>query len=173
MRRLAIFSFSFALAAAAYVWLLPPLYALIAAGVLLAGMLVLLAFHADNVKRVRIAALGAAVGLLWSWGYEYLKIAPMRDLCGEDQMISAQVCSVPVKTDSGCRVNVELGGGRMMLYLNCEPEEVALGDTVVTTANVIDVSRGSGDENNLYYQSNNISLINPIISLFSVCSAAN
>ena len=159
MRKLAIFSFSFALAAAAYVWLLPPLYALIAAGVLLTGMFVLLAFRSDNAKRVRIAALGAAVGLLWSWGYEALRIAPLRDLCGEDQKISAQVCSVPVKTDYGCRVNVKLGGGTMALYLNCAPEEVALGDTVVTTADVIDVSRGSGDENNLYYQSNDISLL--------------
>lgn len=159
MRRLAIFSFSFAIAAAAYVWLLPLLYALIAAGVLLAGMLVLTAFHTDNIKRVRIAAFGAAVGLLWSWGYECLKIVPMRDLCGEHREITAQVCSVPVRTDYGCHVNVKLNGGKMILYLNCPPEELALGDTVSTMADVIDVSRGSGDENNLYYQSNDISLL--------------
>lgn len=159
MRRLAIFAFSFAAAAAAYVWLLPPLYALIAAGVLLAGMLVLLFFRTDNVKRVRIAALGAAVGLLWSWGYESLRIAPLRGLCGENRSITAQVVSVPVQTDYGCFVTVKLGGGKMALYLNCPPEDVALGDTVVTKADVIDVSRGSGDENNLYYQSNNVSLL--------------
>lgn len=159
MRRLAFFAFSFASAAAAYVWLLPPLYALIAAGVLLAGILVLTAFRTDNIKRIRIAALGAAAGLLWSWGYEFLKIAPMRDLCGEQKEMSAQVCSVPVKTDYGCHVNVKLNGGKMILYLNCRPEELALGDTVSTTADVIDVSRGSGDENNLYYQSNDISLL--------------
>lgn len=159
MRRLAIFSFSFAAAAAAYVWLLPPLYALIAAGVLLAGMLVLLAFRTDPVRRVRIAALGAAVGLLWSWGYESLRIAPLRGLCGENRSITAQVVSVPVQTDYGCRVNVKLGGGTMDLYLNCDAEEVAPGDTIVTKADVIDVSRGSGDENNLYYQSNNVSLL--------------
>lgn len=159
MRRLAIFSFSFAAAAAAYVWLLPPVYALIAAGVLFVGMLVLLAFRTDNVKRVRIAALGAAVGLLWSWGYETLKIAPLREYCGENKSIAAQVCAVPVKTDYGCRVVGRLGGGKIVLYLDCAPEDVALGDTVHTTADVIDVSRGSGDENNLYYQSNDISLL--------------
>lgn len=159
MRRLAIFSFSFALAAAAYVWLLPPGYALLAAGVLLVGMLVLLAFRADPVKRVRIAALGAAIGLLWSWGYEALKIAPLRELCGDRQTITAEVCSVPTETDYGCRVIVRIGGGKMAMYLNCPPEEIALGDTVVTTANVIDVSRGSGDENNLYYQSRDVSLL--------------
>lgn len=159
MRRLAIFAFSFAAAAAAYVWLLPTLYALIAAGVLLVGMLVLLAFRTDNAKRVRIFALGAAVGLLWSWGYEALKIAPMRDLCGDNRSVTAQICSVPVKTDFGCHAIVRVNGGRMILYLNCPPEEVALGDSVTVVANVIDVSRGSGDENNLYYQSNDVSLL--------------
>lgn len=159
MRRLAIFSFSFAAAAAAYVWLLPSSYALIAAGVLLVGMLVLLAFRTDNALRVRIAALGAAVGLLWSWGYEALRIAPMRDLCGEDRRVTAQVCTVPVGTDYGCFVTVKFGGGKMALYLNCPPEAVSLGDTVITDADVIDVSRGSGDENNLYYQSHDISLL--------------
>ncbi|MBQ6430982.1 MAG: DNA internalization-related competence protein ComEC/Rec2 [Oscillospiraceae bacterium] len=159
MRRLAIFSFSFALAAAAYVWLLPPVWAIVTAGVLLAGMLALLAFRTDNVKRVRIAALGAAVGLLWSWGYEALKIAPLRELCGEYRTVTAQVCSVPVKTDYGCRVVARLSGGRMALYLNCPPEELSLGDTVSVKADVIDVSRGSGDENNLYFQSNDISLL--------------
>lgn len=159
MRRLAIFSFSFAAAAAAYVWLLPPLSALIASGILIAGMLVLLAFRTDTVKRVRIAAFGAAVGLLWSWGYERLNIAPMRDLCGEHREITAQVCSGAEKTDYGCHVTAKLNGGRMILYLDCPPEELSLGDTVVTTADVIDVSRGSGDENNLYYQSNDISLL--------------
>lgn len=159
MRRLAIFSFSFALAAAAYVWLLPPFYALLTAGVLLVGMLVLLAFRTDPVRRVRIAALGAAVGLLWSWGYEALKIAPLRELCGEYRTITAQVCSVPVGSDYGCCVNVRIRGGKMALYLNCPPEEITLGDTLTATANVIDVSRGSGDENNLYYQSNDISLL--------------
>lgn len=159
MRRLAIFSFSFAAAAAAYVWLLPPVYALFAAGVLLIGLLVLLAFRTDPVRRVRIAALGAAVGLLWSWGYEALKLAPLRELCGEYRTITAQVCSVPVGSDYGCCVNVRIRGGKMALYLNCPPEEITLGDTLTATANVIDVSRGSGDENNLYYQSNDISLL--------------
>ncbi len=159
MRRLAIFSFSFAMAAAAYVWLLPPVWAIVTAGALLAGILVLRFFRTDNVKRVRIAALGAAVGLLWSWGYEALKLAPMRELCGEYRTVSAQVCSVPVKTDYGCHVVVRLGGGRMAMYLNCPPEDVSLGDTVTVKADVIDVSRGSGDENNLYYQSNDISLL--------------
>ena len=159
MRRLAIFSFSFAAAAAAYVWLLPPVYALIAAGILFVGMLILLGFRTDNAKRVRIAAFGAAVGLLWSWGYESLKIAPLREYCGENKSIAAQVCSVPVKTDYGCRVTGRLGGGKIVLYLDCAPAEVALGDTVSVTADVIDVSRGSGDENNLYYQSNDISLL--------------
>ncbi|MBQ3356970.1 MAG: DNA internalization-related competence protein ComEC/Rec2 [Oscillospiraceae bacterium] len=160
MRRLANFSFSFAAAAAAYVWLLPPLWALITAGVLLVGMLVLLAFHTDPVRRVRIAALGAAVGLLWSWGYESLKLAPLRGLCGEGRTVTAQVCSVPVQTQyGGCSAVGTLNGGRIVLYLNCPAQELSLGDAVTVKADVIDVSHGSGDDNNLYYQSNDISLL--------------
>ena len=159
MRRLAIFSFSFAAAAAGYVWLLSPAVGLALAAACAIGFLVCLCFSSDALHRIRIAALGAAVGLLWSWGYERLQIAPLRQLCGEDRAVKAQVCDGAVDTDYGCRVTVRAGKGRMMLYLDCKAEELSLGDTVSVTAKVVDVSRGSGDENNLYYQSHDISLL--------------
>ena len=76
MRKLAIFSIGFAVAAAVYIRLLSPLMGLIAAGGLLAAVFVTILFHGDPAKRVRIAALGAAVGLLWTWGYEQIKLRP-------------------------------------------------------------------------------------------------
>ena len=159
MRRLAIFSFSFAAAAAGYVWLLSPAVGLALSAVCVIGFLVCLRFSSDALHRVRIAALGAALGLLWSWGYERLQIAPLRELCGEDRAVTAQVCDSAVDTDYGCRVTVRVGRGRMMLYLDCKAGELSLGDTVSVTAEIVDVSRGSGDRNNLYYQSQDISLL--------------
>ena len=159
MRRLAIFAFSFAAAAAGYVWLLSPAVGLALSAVCAIGFLACLCFSSDALHRIRIAALGAAVGLLWSWGYERLQIAPLRQLCGEDRTVTALVCDSAVDTAYGCRVTVRVGKGRMMLYLDCKAEEISLGDTVSVTAKVVDVSRGSGDENNLYYQSHDISLL--------------
>ena len=159
MRRLAMFACSFAAAAAIYVWLLPRTYALIAVGILLTAALVLRFFHAAPCERGRICALGLAVGLLWSWSYERVKIEPLRAYCGKAQTISAEVCDAPQETKYGCRVEARLAGGKIMLYLDCEPETLSLGDTVKVCAEIIDVSRGSGDTENLYYQSRDISLL--------------
>lgn len=159
MRRLAIFACSFAAAAALYVWLLPPASAIPAAGVLLAAALVLRFFRMPMCERAKLCALGLAVGLLWSWGYERVKLEPLRAYCGEEQVISVQVSDLPQETTYGCRVEARLAGGNILLYLNCAPETLSLGDTVTVNAEVVDVSRGSGDSENLYYQSRDISLL--------------
>lgn len=159
MRRLAIFACTFAAAVALYVWLLPSAIALPAAAALLAAALVLRFFHAPVCERAKLCALGLALGLLWSWGYERVKIEPLRTYCGEKRVISAEVSDLPQATKYGCRVEARLAGGRMMLYLNCAPEAISLGDTVTVNAEVVDVSRGSGDSENLYYQSHDISLL--------------
>lgn len=159
MRKLAIFAFSFAAAAVAYIWLLPKVAALILAGVLLVGAAILLYKKIEKTKRICILALGASLGLLWSWGYEQLKIEPLRDLCGDDRMISATVTQTPAATKYGCKTAAQLDEGKIMLYLDCEPDALAIGDTVEVCCDVVDVSGGSGDEDNLYFQSIGISLL--------------
>lgn len=159
MRRLAIFACSFAAAAALYVWLLPRSAVLPVAGALLAAALVLRFFRASMCERAKLCALGLAVGLLWSWSYELVKIEPLRAYCGEEQVISVEVSDLPQATTYGCRVEARLPGGKILLYLNCAPEALSLGDTVTVNAEVVDVSRGSGDSENLYYQSRDISLL--------------
>ena len=159
MRRLAIFACSFTAAAALYVWLLPPGIALLIAVALLAAAIILCLFRTPMCKRAKLCALGLAVGLLWSWSYERVKLEPLRAYCGAEQVISAEVSDLPRETAYGCRVEAGLSGGRMMLYLNCPPETLSLGDTVTVCAEVVDVSRGSGDSENLYYQSRDISLL--------------
>lgn len=159
MRKLMIFSLAFAAASAAYIWLLSSVSFLIAAALCIVGAGILFFRKSDNAKRIRIAAMGAAIGLLWSWGYEQLKIVPLRELCGNRTVISATVTQTPVLTQYGCKTAARLDGGKIMLYLNCEPQELSLGDTVELTAEVADVSQGSGEEENLYFQSTGISLI--------------
>lgn len=159
MRKLAIFAFSFAAAAAAYLWLLPKVFALILCGVLAVGAVILFYRNGDRTKRVRIFAMGAAFGLLWSWGYEQLKIVPLRQLCGEEQSITATVIQTPAQTKYGCKTAARIDGGKVMLYLDCTPQELKLGDRVEVSAEVVDVSEGSGEEDNLYFQSIGISLL--------------
>ncbi|MDD6642930.1 MAG: DNA internalization-related competence protein ComEC/Rec2 [Firmicutes bacterium] len=159
MRRLAIFACSFAAAAALFVWLLPPVIALLIAAALLAAAALLSLFRTPSCKRAKLCALGLAVGLLWSWSYERVKLEPLRAYCGEEQVISVEVSDLPQETAYGCRVGARLAGGNILLYLNCAPETLSLGDTVTVNAEVVDVSRGSGDSENLYYQSRDISLL--------------
>lgn len=159
MRKLAIFCVAFAVAAALYVWLLSPLVAAIVGGVLLLGALGLCLLRSDAALRCRLAAFGAALGLLWSWGYEYLQIRPLREYVGQFTKLSCTVISEAEPTDYGCRVTAKLEGGRILLYLDCEPEEISLGDRLTLRAKVTDVSRGTSREGNLYYQSRDISLM--------------
>ena len=117
MRKLAIFAFSFAAATAAYIWLLPTAAALSIAGVLIIAAIFLYAKKIDKAERIRIFAIGAAIGLLWSWGYEQLKITPLRSLCGFDRTITATVMQTPNATKYGCKTAAKIEGGKIMLYL--------------------------------------------------------
>lgn len=156
MRRLMLFCLAFTAAVAAYLWLLPARVALFAAlgcGILAA---VLLLLRRDAAKRVRILALGAAIGLLWCWGYEQWRLVPLRALCGQSRTVSGEVCLLPERTDYGCRVEMRLDGGKAYFYLDGDAMSLSLGDRVTVTGEVRDVS---GQEDNLYFQSRDISLL--------------
>lgn len=158
MRRLAIFSGAFALGTAACVWLFPSWAGLCCGILLLFGGVFLCVVKEKYGVRLGIAALGLSLGLLWSWGYEQIYIVPLRDCCGLRENITVEVLTYPEKTERGCRVEAELSGGRVQLYLN-KDLPIKPGDRVSLCAEVIDVSRGIGNENNLYYQSKDISLL--------------
>lgn len=158
MRRLMIFSLSFATAVAAYVWVLSSNAALYAAIGALALFLGLLFVRAERVRRVRIAALGAAVALFWCMGYERMRIAPLRALCGDGRTLTAEVAATPEPTKYGCRVLVRVASGRVMLYLDDENAALEPGDRVTLRAQIVDVSEG-GEDGNLYFQARDISLL--------------
>lgn len=158
MRRLAIFAGAYAAATAVYVWLLRGIPALISAGVLAIAGIVLLFFRSDHAERLRIGAFGAAVGLLWCWGYEQWKLEPLRALAGTERTITATVCDYPSETRYGSSVEVRLDGGRALLYLRTEQPELMPGDTVTVRAELTDVS-GASTEESFVYQSRDISLL--------------
>lgn len=158
MRRLMIFALSFAGAVAVYLWLIPNAAVLYAAFGALALLIGLLFVRAERVRRVRIAAFGAAVALFWCMGYERMCIAPLRALCGEDRLLTAEVADAPEPTKYGCRVLVRAAGGRIMLYLNDEYATLEPGDRVTLRAQIVDVSDG-GEAENLSFQARDISLL--------------
>ena len=150
MRKLAIFSFAFAAAAAVYVYLLPREWIYFALGLLLLLAVVLCFLRFPQAKRLRIAAFGLLTGLFWSFCYEEFRIEPLRALCGENRSITVTVSDYPETTKYGCRVLTEMDGGRMLLYLD-ENAGLQPGDTLHLSAKVVDVSRGSGEGESLYY----------------------
>lgn len=158
MRKLAIFCTFFACAAAVYIWMLSPQMAAVCGAALLLCAVILLLFPGKTVKRCRIAAFGAALGLLWTWGYELRQIRPLQACVGENVTLTCTVISEAESTDHGCRVTARLEKGRILLYLDCAAEEISLGDRLKLQADVIDVSEGTA-EGNLYYQSKDISLL--------------
>lgn len=140
MRKLAIFSFSFAAAVAAYLWVLPRTAAVVCA-LLLLPLGVFLRFRSSLwAKRCRIAALALAFGLLWSFAYELLNIRPMKQYCGENVSVTAEVSGYPEETDYGCRVQTKLDGNTMLLYLDADGLTLKPGDVVTLEAEVIDAS---------------------------------
>lgn len=156
MRKLATFSFAFAAAAAAYVYLLPARLALPAAGVLVLCALGLLFWRVPAAKRMRITLFALAFSLLWSYGYEVLKLKPLEAHCGETVELTATVCAYPAATERGGYVEAETDGAGVRIYFR-EMPELQPGDTVSLSASVKMASDGRNE--NLYFASRDIRLI--------------
>ena len=154
MRKLAIFAFSFAAATALYVYLLPSDLGIPGAAILLAAGIAFCFFGGDRSKRIRLAAFGAAVGLLWSWGYERLFIAPTHGFSGQTLSLEAEVCDYPEQTASGCCLTVRYKTVKIRLYLDETATCASLGDTIRVDASLT----SAGAEGNLYYLSKDIAL---------------
>ena len=151
MRKLMWFAIGFVCACLLAVYLLPEGWLgwiLLSAAVLAAAAFVVLRLRRKGKKEnpdkpragiagprmriLRAAALGLAIGLLWCWGYEALKLAPSRALEGEYDSLSAEACDYPVETWYGQRVDafVEFDSGRVPVrfYLYGKPVELRPGD---------------------------------------------
>lgn len=155
MRKLAIFSLSFAAATAVMVWLPSPLCVVVFICALLTAV------GSFFVKRhrilaVRIGAFGLLFGLLWSAGYEALFFHPAQSLVSECSDISARITAFPEETKYGIRVTARLDGVSTMLYMDQDAASLRPGDIVSGTFRL---ETPQDDSVGRYYRSRGVALL--------------
>ena len=154
MRRLAIFSFAFALAAlcAGY---LPLDEALIPLGIALAVLSALTWIPLEGQRRarkaVRWAAAGLALGFLWTAGYSALFWRPALALDDTTIRLQGTVAQWPQETGYGFSVQVRLEPEsgpdiRTLLYLDDQGADLRPGDKIETVAHCSRADRSSSGE---------------------------
>lgn len=140
------------------VWLLP-------AGVLCAlASLCALLFRGNTRRRVALAALGAAAGLLWTSCYSHIFVAPARALISDEpQTYILTVSDFPSENSWGCTfpARLSLKGSRdPLVQVYAEPDAMSLrpGDTIAASLRLArsDFLRGESFD---YYQSKGIYLL--------------
>ena len=155
MRKLAIFSGAFVLLTAVYVYLLRDVRAL-----WLAGAFVLLSAVSRvlGLRRVSIAAIGAAIGLLWCYGYQTVWLGPIGTISGTEQTVQAEVASMPRPTRTGMAVDVQLEWEdrrlSCILYADESLEKVCPGDLVQCEVQIESSSLSPWDGESLFNRSN-------------------
>lgn len=161
MRKLALFSGSFALAAALYVYGFRDVRALWVAGA--CGML---SFFGQllGFRRVAVAALGAAVGVCYSAFYQQVFLAEAWAADGTEQQISVRLSESPVRTDYGDRVTgiVTLSGRSYETIIYGDGEmaetEAGPGDTISCMASVKTAVPAQRETADLYRMSRGVFL---------------
>ena len=137
MRRLARFACGFAFGCAACVLGLPVFYALVLGGVFALAAALL---RSHRAKKLRPAALGLCLALLWCAGYRTIWIAPMKRLCREgERSLTATAEAYPTATRYGKAVLVRVKEGGIsapaVLYYQ-DDAEVRPGDEISCLAKV-------------------------------------
>ena len=166
MRRLAIFSFSFAAAAlcAGYLPLENRLLFLGGMALLVYALAWLpLKRQARARKAVRWAAAGLALGFFWTAGYSALVWKPARDLDDTTIRLQGTVAQWPQETDYGWSVQVRLEPEsgpdiRTLLYLDGQGADLRPGDKIETVAHCSRADRAASGEKITYYTSQGIFL---------------
>lgn len=114
-------------------------------------------------RRALLYCIGAAAGLLWTWGYTQIYIAPVRQLDEHTIRLSAVVTDWSTPTKYGAQVNVraELPGGghaAARLYVDEEYSDLRPGDRVRTVARCRLAGRTADGEETTYFTARGILL---------------
>lgn len=166
MRRLAIFSFAFALAAlcAGYLPLEKILLPLGVGFVVLSALTwVPLEGRKRERKAVRWAAAGLSLGFLWTAGYAALFWRPALALDDTTIRLQGTVAQWPQETDYGFSVQVRLESEsgpdiRTLLYLDEQGADLRPGDRIETVAHCARADRSASGEAITYYTSQGVFL---------------
>lgn len=150
MRKLVLFSASFAAACAVYVYWLSDHRLLWAAGGLLALSLL-------PRKRVRLAALGAAVGILWCFCYQQIFLAPALNLCQTEQTLTVTLQepwqTTQYGTSAEVRLSVDGHSYSAVLYMDQPLSDCAPGDQLTGRFRVEPSSASNDKGESLYLRS--------------------
>ena len=164
MRRLAIFSFAFALAALC-AGLLPSEVAslLLGGAVLLLYALTWIPLSKGERarRRVRWAAAGLAMGLFWTAGYSALFWRPVLALDDTTIRLQGAVTQWPKETEYGWSVQVRMElesapDPLVLLYLDEQGKALRPGDRIATVAHGSRGDRASSGETITYYTAQGI-----------------
>ena len=111
MRKLAWFAFSFSLAAAAFVYVLPEQWLIAAAAV--CGTVAAVSFFVFGKQRRQafVAFLGLAVGFIWCFACYQLYYCPAERMDGRECQVHAYVSDYPEELDYGTRISVRVVTG--------------------------------------------------------------
>lgn len=160
MRKLALFSAGFAIAAAIYVYISGGFRILWACGLCL-----LLSPVCLRLGLVRCSALlvGLAAGIVWCFAYGQLWMKPAEQAVGTEQVLSVQVLDVSSATTYGARMDVQvtLDDRRYtaVLYGSEELLETDPGDTVRCTVEIQPSLREEKDDMRFYHRASDAVLL--------------
>ena len=144
MRKLAIFSAAFALAAALYVYLLSDVRVLWFAG---AGILLSVLARIFKLQRASIACIGLSIGLLWCSCYSLLFLKDILPLDKETCTVTVRVSELPYETDYGVAAVCTMENHQVVLYGGEELLQAAPGDSITGPVRI------EVRQDNLYFRS--------------------
>ena len=155
MRKLAIASFSFFVAAFLAVNVIPHGFALYFAAGFLVITPVCLFFKGKPRLAAAIILISLVVGLAWSYVYTQSHFVPASLYNEKTEHVTARVVSAPVPTAYGAKVNVKImtDEGReikTLLYMNANSAVVTVGDEIEFTAKFSLSDSVHGEKTNYY-----------------------
>ena len=156
MRKLAWFAGAFSAAVFLAVYLLPEGLLLPAGAVCALAALLGLLLRGDRRRRMMLACLGLAAGLVWTGTYGQLTHAPARALAGTEGTISATAADWPRETAYGSSVLVYLRPEEGLpistrLYLDDPSPGLRPGDRLTVPAELRLADTIAGEHTDYYY----------------------
>ena len=155
MRKLAVASFSFFVAAFLAVNVIPHGFLLYIAGGLLVAAPVCLFFKGKTRAAAAIIIISLAIGLVWSRTFIQARFITAAEYDGKTERVSARVVSNPVPTSFGSRITAKIrtDAGReikALFYTNADSTPVTIGDEIELTAKFSLSDSVRGERTNYY-----------------------
>lgn len=160
MRKLLWFTVGFAATSAVGVYLASGIWLLLLGGFCLAALIALLCLKSQYSRQAACVLLGCVIGLGWLWCFDWLTLAPARQMDGKTLSVTIEVTDYSEETSAGivAEGRMELAGKpySVQFYLN---EDVTLqpGDRVEGGVRLR--YTGGGSENPTYHRGKGIFLL--------------